>query len=269
MNETLRALPFRLGTTSYIIPDDLLPNARFLAAEGVRDIELLLFEVDDGFSNLPSAETALELAGLAEAHGLSYTVHLPLDLTLGAEGQAYSASLEKARRVIEAARALAPWAYVAHLDGRAVRTGAGAEALRRWQDQAVRALEMVAGWAGEPNKLCVENLEGYPLDFLEPVLARSPASRCVDVGHLWLDGHDPLPYLAQAAARIRVIHLHGIDGRDHRSLANMPAKQIDALLAALLGLDYRGVVTLEVFDENDFRSSLAALEASLGRIRAG
>ena len=41
---------FRLGTTSYIIPDEILPNVRFLAGK-VQDVELVLFEVDDGQNN--------------------------------------------------------------------------------------------------------------------------------------------------------------------------------------------------------------------------
>ena len=51
----MQAYPFRLGTTSYIIPADILPNARYLAGK-IRDIELILFEVDDGPNNLPSTE---------------------------------------------------------------------------------------------------------------------------------------------------------------------------------------------------------------------
>ncbi len=43
--------PFRLGTTSYIIPADLMTNVRLLSPL-VDDIELVLFEADDE-SNLP------------------------------------------------------------------------------------------------------------------------------------------------------------------------------------------------------------------------
>ena len=46
--------PFRLDH-SYIIPDDILPDARYLA-DKVRDIELVLFEVDDSMNNLPSPQ---------------------------------------------------------------------------------------------------------------------------------------------------------------------------------------------------------------------
>lgn len=250
---------FRLGATSYIIPADILPNARYLAGR-VRDIELVLFEVDDGQNNLPTPEVVAELAALGQAHDLTYTVHLPLDLRLGAGGDEGHVSLAKARRVIDRTRSLDPWAYVLHLDGREVVTGATAAALAEWQAQAGRALEIVGGWAGGAEKLAVENLERYPLDFIQPVLDAVPVSRCVDIGHLWVDGHDPLPYLRAALPRTRVIHLHGLAERDHKSLAHMPPEQLNPVVDLLLRERYAGVLTLEVFGEDDFHTSLAAFE---------
>jgi sugar phosphate isomerase/epimerase len=136
----------------------------------------------------------------------------------------------------------------------------------RWQDHAVRALEILAGWAGGAEKLAVENLEGYPPDLVTPAVAEAGASRCVDVGHLWVDGYDPLPYLEAALPRTRVVHLHGLAGRDHQSLAHLPPERLDPIIALLLSANYRGVLTLEVFGEDDFQSSVAALNASLGRV---
>jgi len=247
--------PFRLGTTSYIIPDDILPNARYLAGK-VRDIELILFEVDDGPNNLPSSEVIDELLKVAQDNNMTYTVHLPLDLKLGEDGSDRDQSLVKAQRVIECTRGLNPWAYVLHLDGRSMRTSTDTELIRRWQDQSVRALEITAGWTGGAEKLAVENLETYPLDFIQPVLDRIPVSRCVDIGHLWLDGHDPIPYLQTALPRTRVIHIHGIAERDHRSLAFMPQEKVGAVWNELIHLNYDGVLTLEIFSEEDFTSSL-------------
>ncbi len=255
--------PFRLGTTSYILPDAILPNVRYLAGQ-VNDVELVLFEVDDGPNNLPAPEVVAELAALAETHGLTYTVHLPLDLRLGAGGDETHVSLVKARAVIECTRALNPWAYVLHLDGREwLAAGAGDPAA--WQAQAARALELAAVWAGGPERLAVENLERYPLDFIAPVLAQVPVSRCVDIGHLWLDGHDPLPFLRAALPRTRVIHLHGLGTRDHQSLALMPPDRLDPVVAELLQAPYSGVLTLEVFGQADFTTSLAALAQSARR----
>jgi sugar phosphate isomerase/epimerase len=255
----MQAYPFRLGTTSYIIPADILPNARYLAGK-VRDIELILFEVDDGPNNLPSSEVIDQLLQIANQHDLTYTVHLPLDLKLGEDGSQQDLSLVKAKRVIDCTRGLDPWAYVMHLDGRLVRTSTDAELIRRWQDQSVRALELVAEWTGSAEKLAVENLETYPLDFIKPVLDRIPVSWCVDIGHLWLDHHDPIPYLQAALPRTRVVHLHGIAERDHRSLAFMPQEKVGQVWDELIRANYEGVLTLEIFSEEDFISSLEVIK---------
>lgn len=255
----MKTFTFRLGTTSYIIPDDILPNARYLAGK-VRDIELILFEVDDGPNNLPSAQVIHELIKIAQDYDMTYTVHLPLDLKLGEDGSARDQSLVKAKRVIDCTCGLDPWAYVLHLDGKAVRTSTDAGLIQRWQDQSVRALEIVSEWAGGADKLAVENLETYPLDFIQPVLDHIPVSRCVDVGHLWLDGHDPVPYLQAALPRTRVIHMHGIAERDHRSLAFLPRENVSAVWNELLRADYTGILTLEIFSEEDFISSMNVIE---------
>jgi len=260
----MRPFPFRLGTTSYILPAGIAPNVRFLAPQ-VQDVELVLFEVDDGPNNLPGKAEIAEIAKIAYDHDLTYTVHLPLDLRLADDGSPRHASLDKARRVIDCTRPLDPWAYVLHLDGQSVRGETRSWAQSRWQGDAVRALELVGRWAGGPQRLAVENLEGYPLDFYEPVLARSDVSRAVDVGHLWLDGCDPIVYLQKALPRTRVVHLHGIDGRDHRSLAHVPTEKLRAVLRELVRSDYRGVVTVEVFGEEDFLTSLDAIARAADR----
>jgi sugar phosphate isomerase/epimerase len=256
----MNTFPFRLGTSSYIIPADILPNVHYLAGK-VKDIELILFEVDDGPNNLPPPEVIDELAQIAREQDLTYTVHLPLDLKLGDDGSERDVSLVKAKRVIECTRGLDPWAYVLHLDGRSVRTSTDTTLVARWQDHSVRALEIVSAWAGGTKKLAVENLETYPLDFIQPVLDQIPVSRCVDVGHLWLDVHDPIPYLQAALPRTRVIHIHGIAERDHRSLAFTPQEKVRAVWDELIRMKYAGVLTLEIFSEEDFLSSMEVIEA--------
>lgn len=262
--------PFRLGATSYILPDDLVLNARYLAGlGGIRDMQLILFDLDDGPSNLPSPTAVAELASIGQAHDLTFTVHLPLDLRLGPGGEEDHESMVKARKIIECARGLDPRAYVAHLDGREVRTHLDTPELARWQSHIERALGLVSEWAGGPERVAVENLETYPLDFLMPVLDRVPVNRCVDIGHLWLDGHDPLPYLRSALPRLRVVHLHGINGRDHQSLAHAPHEKLRPVVELLLNEGYREVLTLEVFGEEDFHSSLNALRDCLAEITNG
>ncbi len=253
----MNGFPFRLGTTSYIIPADILSNVRYLAGK-VRDVELVLFDVDDGMNNLPSKEEIDELRRIGSDHDMTYTVHLPLDLNL-----ADDASIDKALKVIDCTRRLDPWAYVLHLDGKSVRHGASSEVMQHWREQAVRSLETVGECAGGLEKLAVENLEGYPLDFYEPVLKRIAVSRTVDVGHLWLEGHDAGAYLQEALPRTRVVHIHGIDGRDHKSLATVSQEKLQAVLSQLIRTGHRGVLTIEVFSEEDFLTSSAAIQEAL------
>ena len=252
--------PFRFGTTSYIIPADILPNVQYLAGK-VQDVELVLFEVEDGSSNLPSREQITELCSIAADNDLTYTVHLPLELRLADHNSPRHVSLEKARRVIDCTRGLNPWAYVLHLDGKSVRNGATPKAMLRWQDQAVQSLEIVGIWAGGTEKLAIENMEGYPLDFYQSVLDKIAVNRTVDVGHLWLDNHDPVAYLQDALPRTRVIHVHGIDGCDHKSLAHVPQEKLRAVMDELVRADYSGVLTVEVFSEDDFLTSCAAIKS--------
>lgn len=281
---------FRIGTTSYIIPADILPNVEFLAPR-VDDVQLVLFETDEYGSNLPDAALCARLNELAAAHDLTFTVHLPLDLRLGDGGEATHVSLVKARRVIEATAELKPFAYTLHLDGDALprrwrvtppptppegrrqgtspslaRRGPGGRSLARWQENARRALEVVSGWLDEPARLCVENLEQWDPEAFAPVVEALPISRTIDIGHLWLQGADPSAHLRRWVDRARVVHIHGIAARDHASLAHVPAERLDPVIA-FLAERFTGVLTLEVFNQADLESSQAALAASMGRVK--
>jgi len=247
-------LPFRLGSTSYVYPADILPNVRRLAGV-VDDIELVLFEVED-YSNLPDRATVAELKDIAARYDLSYTVHLPLDLRLGSGDEALRhPSIGKALKVIRATRELEPWAYIVHLDGAEPLVASTPSAWERWQGECVQALEFLARECGDAKLLCIENLESYPLERVVPILEELPASLCLDVGHFWLAGADPLPYLRRYLNRARVVHIHGVAGRDHKSLACVPAEALHAVLSELCQRRFRGVVTLEQFSQEEFFTS--------------
>lgn len=239
---------FRLGTTSYIYPDDILPNVRQLAGQ-VDDIELVLFEVDDYGTNLPDATTITELKSIARDHDLSYTVHLPIDLDWRD-----ARSFEKIFRALDATRALDPWAYILHLDGRMLVDNPAPEMIVQWHEETARALDELLNHV-EPARLCVENLERWAPEFFADIVAQKNLARCIDVGHLWKQARDPLPHLRQHIAQARVIHLHGINGRDHQSLAWQKQDEVGSVLDFLAHVNYAGVLTLEVFNVDDFLSS--------------
>lgn len=231
----------RLGSTSAVYPDDVLPNVRKLAGK-VADIEWVVFEVTYG---LPGPEVIAEMARLGAGHGHSYTVHLPLGLALTAEDEGLrQAAVVTAGRVIALADALAPWAYIVHLEGEG-----SAPAWSGWHERAAASLAALGKAAGGLERLAVENLPEYPAEHLCPLLERLPVSVCLDVGHALTQGTDPRLLLAQQAERVRVVHLHGREGgRDHRSLRALDGRLLHDLLLALRRADYAGVVTIELFD---------------------
>lgn len=250
--------PFRIGTTSYIIPDDILPNVQFLA-DKVDDIELVLFDVDQ-FCNIPSREQAAELGRLAAASDLTYTVHLPLDLQFSEDESKISQSLAKARNVIEALHCIRPHAYVAHLDSHAIVKEPSETEASDWVRQCTKSLQRLLKDLPDPALLAVENLESYPPALNHRVLAQVPASECIDIGHLWLQKMDVPSYLDARLDRTRVIHLHGINTRDHQSLRHMPFDDVKRVIDKLVEKRYSGVLTLEVFSQEDFFSSMEVLD---------
>lgn len=256
----------RIGTTSYIIPADILPNVEHLAPI-VDDIELVLFETDEYGSNLPGPGLCAMLNTLAEAHQLTYTVHMPLDLKLGDPISGLDVSLLKARRVLEATQALSPVAYVLHLDARELGPNPSPNALARWQAEKTRAVETLCQWMPEPHRLCLENLEAWPPEWMDPVLEALPISRTVDIGHHWVRNTDPLEDLERWSSRTKVVHLHAVDRRDHASLDYADPGQLDRVIDYLV-THFTGVLTLEVFSEPDLTKSLAALRSSMERVAA-
>jgi sugar phosphate isomerase/epimerase len=254
---------FRVGTTSYILPDDILPNVEYLAPK-VDDVELVLFETDEHGGNLPDAALRGRLMALAAEYELTYTVHLPLDLRLGDGGATADLPLVKARRVIEATRDLRPYAYTAHLDGVLLMRNPTAAELTAWQANAIQSLEVVLDWLDRPELLCIENIERWDPGAFAPVVDALPVGLTADVGHFWLQEADPLAFLERWIDRVRVVHLHGIAARDHASLAHMPQERLDPVVD-YLRQRFQGVLTLEVFSREDFESSLEALKASLQR----
>lgn len=250
----------RLGTTSYIYPADILTNARKLAGT-VRDIELVIFELDEKFNNLPDPDAIAQLKQIGSHHGMTYTVHLPLDLRLAEQND--PVSLQKAIRVIRSTRELFPHGFVVHLEG---QTPFSASNARRWVENSAQSLNVLAEEAGGLEKLCVENLENQPPLMLDLILERIPVPCCADVGHLWKQGLDPLPHLERWLPRARVVHMHGIGKRDHEALSLVPESKLDPVVR-LLSRRFEGVLTFEVFSLRNLEDCLDTFQKSVGRVR--
>jgi sugar phosphate isomerase/epimerase len=258
--------PFRFGTTSYIIPADIIPNVEYLS-DKVDDIELVLFESDE-FSNLPSPDDMLHLADFAAANELTYSVHLPLDVYMGHPlGSERERSAGKCQRIIELTESLPKSAYVLHFEA-----GPGVDINGFSEDERARFVDVLGDSSRlllernglPPSTICVENLN-YPYDLIWPVVEEHGFSVTLDVGHLEYYGFPTAEYLERYLSRAKVLHMHGTkEGKDHNSLACMKPEALDLVMAALgENPDRERVFTLEIFSEEDFMSSCEAMRRFL------
>jgi sugar phosphate isomerase/epimerase len=248
---------FRLGTTSYIIPADILPNVVYLA-DKVDDVELVLFASDE-VSNLPDAATVKMLKEVADRSNLTYTVHLPLDTWMGhEEASVREQSVDKCLRVMERTAPLVPFAYVLHFHGDQ-RGESPSPDLERWLDGHRHSVERLLQEVHSQN-LCVETLD-YPYELIEDIVSDYNLSVCLDIGHLLMCGFSPEDYLDRYLSRTRILHIHGIEeGQDHNSLSFLPAPLLMTLVDRLdNGSKNPRVLTMEFFDEGAFHQSMNIL----------
>lgn len=254
-----KKLPFKIGTTSYIYPDDILPNVHKLQGR-VNDIELVLFEADNA-GNIPTQKDLRELRRISNKRGLTYTVHLPLDINLGSEMDSERKdSVENARALVERLSAINPYAYILHLN----LPIKAENNLASWQHRVNESLHKVI--EGQPDivkKIAIENLS-YPFRYVDSLITDNKFSVCVDIVHLIAMGIDPVKHLKKYFSMTRVIHLHGVNGRkDHVSLKYLDAGLIRRITRFLKNNAYRGVLTVEVFSQADFEESMDILWVNL------
>jgi len=242
--------PFLVGATSFVLHADLATNVHALAPL-VDDIEVVVFESDE-VSPLPDDATLDLMRAAADEHGVTYTIHLPLDIQLASpDEEERQRAVAICGRVIRRMESVGPFGYVAHVmggDGRSAR----------------ESLAQISRLADDSSPICVENLAA-PTDSLTTLAADAGALLCFDVGHAAVDGwgrDECAKWLDRHMGIVRVVHVHGIaHGKDHRDASLLPEGMLAAVVEALArDAAAQRVLTLEVFSEAGFVRSVAAIE---------
>jgi sugar phosphate isomerase/epimerase len=247
---------FRLATTSYILPEAILPNIAFLGPH-FDEIELVLFESQD-LNNLPTPAEIRELVGLAEDFDLTYNVHLPGDLFFGdPDPTLQQAFCTTAINFYERTLALNPTAFILHLDSR--KADGEVEADRAaWRHRVHESLDKLQSKGMDLGRVVVENLE-YPLERVASFAETFGMDLCFDIGHLLRYGHDLRKQLDAFLSKSTMVHLHGVkDGQDHLVLDHIPQQEWNLICRALK--EFRGGVSLEVFSVDDLIPSLHRIQ---------
>lgn len=254
--------PFRLGTTSFIYPDHIIPNVKKIGVF-FDEIELLVFESKpEGV--LPSKADVTELTCLARDLDLTYNVHLPTDICLCTpDCQVRQDAADTLKRVIERFSFAPVTSFTLHLE--MDKPMPSKDDTRAWQKNARQGLELLVPALEDPAKVGVETL-WYPPDLLKNIVNELGLSVCADLGHHIKYGHDIPRTFELFGPKIRLIHLHGVNTRleppgkypeDHIGLDKTAPGEFKKIIDPLK--HYTGTVCLEVFKLADLQGSLAAL----------
>jgi hypothetical protein len=247
--------PFKIGTTSFIYPDSYVQNVKMLAPY-LDEIELIFFEsAPDG---LPSNHEIKELFSLANEYDLSYNIHLPLDISLGApEPSSRHFAIETIKQVMDLTTPLSPTTYTLHLPYEEIDFGN--ERIKRWKEHTCHSMETLCTSGINSRIISIETLN-YPIEWVEDILIDFNFSVCMDLGHLILYGLDMKDVFDRYKNRTSIIHLHGANERiDHQPLDLLSKSNLKTILEMLK--QFKGIVSIEVFSYDHLNVSLKYLES--------
>ena len=259
MNPTLptsykNRFPFRLGTTSYIIPGSYATNVALLAPF-LDEIELLFFESHQ--DAWPSTAEREELVRLADRYSLRYNIHLPLDLRLGhAKAPVRTAAVEILIRLFDLTGPLTPTTWTLHLPME--DDGNDKETIFAWRHRVTDSLRQLIDAGIPPRAVTLENID-YSIETIGELSQQTGFRMCLDAGHLIAQRVNVPATFDRFRDRIDMVHLHGVrNGKDHLSLAvlqDTDCRWIPDMLAS-----FTGTVSLEVFSYESLVTSLDFFE---------
>lgn len=243
--------PFRICAPSFIYPATWSENVKLLAPY-LDEVELLFLETrfPDSF---PSPTEIESLRRISETHAVTYNIHLPTDISLGATGRVpQEVAVDAFKKAMELSEPLCPSTYTLHLPfDEASREKA---TIQTWQTRIIGQLGKILSYGIPSGKISIETLD-YPFDWVADIIADLNLGVCMDVGHLIVHGKDIADFYDRFQSRIDIIHLHGVQDRiDHLALSphTMPQKQ--TIIEILSTFDK--TLSLEVFSYRDLSASL-------------
>lgn len=230
----------RLAAPSWVIPGTVADNCRYLAGK-VDEIGLLFFDAESclNYTNTDLPESLLEL-------GLSFHIHHPLELP-------WHRGRSVGRLVGELASKAAyldPGAHVIHPPADSLDAG-----------------KLITEFAGEikaagfdAGMFMFENIRENSLDGLISVIRECGFKICLDLGHILAYAQQSLIEVNALEDLVGMLHLNapGSGGR-HGSLETLDVEGLLLLGRMIKLLGAKGVVTVEIFEEESFFNSLQFL----------
>ena len=250
-----KQFPFKIGTTSFIYPDNYIPNVQMLGPY-VDEIELLIFE-STWQDSIPSIETIEKLRSLGKEYGLEYNIHLPTDVSLtDFDLKSWEHGINILHQAIERTSPLCPSTYTLHLPFN--RKSDSEKEIKKRLDNAYKGIEKILLTGIKSSLISIETLD-YPFDWIKPVIYDLNLSICMDIGHLFLYNFDVESFYNEFYDKISIIHLHGVrDNQDHIALDKLSQERMKIVMKILNR--FKGIVSMEVFSYKNLVPSLILLD---------
>ena len=250
-----------------VFGENLLENVHQLASL-VDHVEIVLFYTPT-LHNFPSSGEVKALKKLGADSGVSFSVHLPAYLEIASQDrQKREKSIQLAIDLINLMAELNPVHHILHIPYTAPTLTPvpglyfAVEDRKKfidWTQRAMESLKTICLGVGPGNKILVENINYSPI-FLECFLKPGSCEFCLDLGHLLLGRENVVEVAKQFMPVTSEVHLHGVQGfQEHLSLAVLPEARVAKWVSLLVKASFRGIVNLEVFSEEDLKSSMGIL----------
>ncbi len=256
--------PFKLGTTSFIYPDNIIPNVKKLGKD-FDEIELLVFESVPK-EVLPSKDEIKELAYLGQQLDITYNIHLPTDISFtDVLPENRIKAVDTIKMVMELCEPLSPTTHTLHLEFAPTSAEADAktcsEKIKKWRNRIRQSLELFVSSDVNSMNVSIETLD-YPFEYLDNIIEEYGLSVCIDAGHLIKYQFDIESIFNRYKTSIPLIHLHGVDfstypPKDHVSLDKTSDELIKNTIKVLK--KFTGTLSLEVFSYENLLKSVSWL----------
>jgi len=235
---------FSLGAPSYVWKGGYAENVEKLSSV-FNVIQLLVFEpFDDSYDIVSELE---ELERLKRT-GLRYVLHLPLDSYFGGKNEN---PLKTHLKVIEKVKRLDISKYILHVE----KNGTDYDPLLASE----RIKQLIHDGGLKADDLCVEYLN-ESFDEIWKGIEAAGVSVCMDIGHVLHQGRDPVSTFDKYKERIKIAHIHGSKGKDHRPLSAFPRETLKEILGRFENAGSEFPVIIENHSVPEMLESLGVLD---------
>lgn len=220
--------PFKLSTTSFIYPDQIIPNVEIK-----------------------------ELKKLSNDYEVNYNIHLPVDIFLGDKDEEIRfKGISIVKKTIELTLPLNPSQYILHFEQRDKLNRK--EDIKSWETNLGESLNEIICDGIDPSKIAIENLK-YPFEWIQDLIKKFELYICIDIGHILLYKYDLNLFFKKYLDKTSVIHLHGCEnGIDHLGIDRISESILDLIFYNLK--KFNGIVSIEVFSIDELIRSLEVLD---------